>query len=65
MSSQQDYLEATIVEAETIEVEFIEDELVTVNFTTMDVIKNRAWVIDTVKGCFVMNEIPTKLTVRR
>jgi len=65
MSSQQDYLEATIVEAEVIEVEFIEDELVTVNFTTIDVIQDRGWVVNTIKACFVYSETPTQLTVRR
>lgn len=61
----QDYLEATIVEAETITVDLVDETLITVNFTTIDVIQNRGWVIETVKDCFIYNELPTKLTAKR
>ena len=61
----KEYLEATIVEVEIIEVEFVEEDLITVNFNTIDVIQDRAWVVQTVKDCFVFNEAPTKVTAKR
>ena len=48
-----------------LDVEFIEEEIINVNFTTVDVIQDRGYIVQTVKDCFVFNEVPTKLTVRR
>lgn len=61
----REILEATIVEAETIEVDFVEEDLITVNFNTLDIIQDRGWVVQTVKDCFVFNEVPTKVTAKR
>jgi len=61
----QEYLEATITESEIIEVEFIEEGIITVNFNTVEIAKNRAWVVQTVKDNFIFNEVPTKLTSKK
>lgn len=48
-----------------LDVEFIEEEIINVNFTTVDVIQDRGYIVQTVKDCFIFNEVPTQLTVRR
>lgn len=61
----QQYISATIVEVESITVEIVEKEPILVTLQTVDMIQDRSWVVQTIKDCFVYNEVPTKVNSKK
>ena len=59
------YVEARIIEKELLEVDLLTKEIYNVELKTVDIIKDKSWVITTIKENLIDNELPTKINATR
>ena len=55
------YMDVDLYEKEVVEVDIVERDIITVDINVVDTIRNRNWVINTVKTYYIPSEVPTKL----
>ncbi len=62
---ESQHLDVNITESEKLNVSVVETENIQLTLTTVDMIKDKTWVIQTIKDCFVYNEVPTRITSKK
>ncbi len=56
------YLQVDFIEKEIINVELIEKELITVDLYVVDILKDRGYILQTIKQYYINNERPTRIS---